>query len=298
MKILYGAGNRPGANLQLKRFLGHCNLDIRCAAYFHGSDLLECVDWTLDALQSNNSYDKGKLNSLFGYEGAPHIDYNHAQILLEEVYAWKPDLVISDAEPITAHIAKALELRLWYCSPLLLINGIEWERKQHKYSFAIKKMYKTLQTLPQAERKLVYSPFCDISMRPRLKDGFEWCKPYSETESFGKINTMSPQRVENDCFKYIQQNLKNNQVLTTGETSFVADAIYSGYNIAVAPAISDPESLTNASLCEYYFLGSDLGEIETSIEYAQHQFDRFLTRPFTNALSIQDWKCLHEILNM
>lgn len=295
MKILYGAGKRPGANLQLKRFLDHCDHEIRFATYLRYSECLPYIDWTLDALKSTNSFDKKAVNNLFGYKSAPHVDYGNAEILLEEIDIWKPDLVISDAENITAHVAKSLEIQLWYCSPLHLLDGIEWDKKQLKYHIVLEKVRKQLLALPNAELTLIYSPFCDISMRPILKPGYEWCKPYFTTPQ--KLSSVNIQRTKLDSFKYMVEYLPSEHLLTTGETSYLSDAVYAEKTIHIAPTMSDPESLLNANLCENYLIGTDLGEIETNLEYTKTRLDKILDLTFSdNYLSRQNWKQLHEKL--
>src|SRR3972149_8175654 len=100
MKILYSADNRPGASIQLQRFLSQTKETVRIAAYLPAHRYLEKIDWTLDALRTKNHFRKNQVNELFGYTGLPFVDLENIERLLDDVVAWSPDLVISDAEPI------------------------------------------------------------------------------------------------------------------------------------------------------------------------------------------------------
>ena len=130
MKILYGAGNTSGANLQLSRFLQHSSHEVKIAAYVRNHRYLDYINWSLDALQINNGYQQKKVNELFGHTGVPPISYYEASEMLDDLAEWNPDLVISDAELITAHIAETFEVPLWICSPLCLATGTEWDKSQ------------------------------------------------------------------------------------------------------------------------------------------------------------------------
>jgi len=280
MKILYGAGKHPGANIQLSRFLQDTKHDVRIAAYIRNSNDLLYIDWTLDALQGGNGQ---YLYTYFGHHGIPRIQNDKADTILTEVGDWHPDLIISDAEPIVAHIAQSLDVDLWYCSSLLLLDAVSWEKRpvfSKGYRFS-----------PPACRNLVYSPFCDVAMRPVLKPEYNWCRPYTELSTV--LSTTDLARAKHKSFKYILRNLRENQVLTTGETSLVADAFYDRRYIYVSPIMSDLESAVNAELCDRYFIGSNLGEIETSLAYVKSAFDNS-HMPREDYLSIQNWNTLEQ----
>ena len=57
-------------------------------------------------------------------------------------------------------------------------------------------------------------------------------------------------------------------IFTTGETSFVADALYNGAKVCIAPNLNDPETLLNAILIRHYNLGDDLAQVELMESYA------------------------------
>jgi len=267
------------------------------------------IDWTLDALRHRySSKNKQELIKLFGYYGLPDVGFHELSILLEEISEYNPDLVICDAEPIVANIAKVLGFRLWYCSPLHLLDGVKWGSSQIKYRSRLEKYKKLLIKLPRAERTFVYSPFGQIQpLCPELKPGYEWMEPYhvhSDGDKSGGVaiikdgerisilskilNCVPP--FDLTLFSRHEYNLshltsvsmldesnrdiyrdivsRSSWVFTTGETSFVADAVYNGAKVCIAPDLNDPETLLNAIMVRNYGLGDDLAQVELMESYA------------------------------
>ncbi len=66
------------------------------------------------------------------------------ELLVEEVAEFGPDLIICDYEPIMANIAKAMDIRLWYCSPIHMLDGIDWKYGQLKYAGLLENTRKNL----------------------------------------------------------------------------------------------------------------------------------------------------------
>jgi hypothetical protein len=181
MRILYSAGNRVGANSQLSRFLQHAGSkhEIKIAAYLKSSDSIPHIDWTLDALHYNKpATANAEMFKLFGHRGVPFVNINNVRILLQEIEQFEPELFIVDGEPTTAHIAKKLGIKLWYYSPLHLLNGLEWEKGQLRYISRLTSLRHMLRSMPEPDAAFIYSPFGDIKFRPYLKNGFEWIQPY------------------------------------------------------------------------------------------------------------------------
>jgi hypothetical protein len=255
----------------------------------------------------HSSKNKQGLIELFGYHGLPDVGFHELSILLEEISEYCPDLVICDAEPIVANIAKVLDFRLWYCSSLHLLDGVKWGPGQIKYRAKLEKHKKLLAKLPAAERRFVYSPFGDIQPCPKLKPGYEWMQPYhvqGDGASSGGVaivkdgrrisilskilNCVPPfdlilfSRHQYDLSHLRSVNMldernrdiyrdivsRSSWVFTTGETSFVADAIYNGAKVCIAPDLNDPETLLNALIINHYGLGDDLAQVELMENYA------------------------------
>lgn len=313
MKIVYSCSNRIGAGIQLTRFLKHMTgsaHEVRIAGFRRSTEALTHIDWTLDALKHKYSIkDRQGLIELFGYYGLPDVGFEELSILLEDISAYNPDLVICDSEPIVANIAKVLGFRLWYCSPLHLLDGIDWELGQMRYRAKLERYRKLLNKLPPAERVFVYSPFGDIEFGPALKDRYEWMCPYhidskpnvtkiggvaiiddgARISILSKIlNCIPPFDLKlfsthkydlshletismldsGDCDKYTDIVSRSSWVFTTGETSFIADAIYSGAKICIAPDLNDPEALLNAILVRHHGLGDDVAQVELMENYS------------------------------
>lgn len=336
MKILYSAGNRVGANSQLYRFLASLPKEhtIRIAAYLKSSHSLAHIDWTLDSLYHNIISKKKsiELRNLFGHPNVPTINIENATVLLSEAIEFEPDLIISDGEPISAHIAKTLGVELWYCSAVHMLDGIDWGHAQLRYLSLLENTRKALSTMPEPDRIFVYSPFCDVAFRPVLKEGYEWMQPYhvigcdsdkeyenifiiNEYERFSPIvkiiNSLS-ERVAlvspySESFNNIDLFLNNDdesykkllgcckKVFTTGETSYVADAIYNKKNICIAPSLNDPETLLNAILVKEYSVGVDIGQVELMDVFALNQLEEALSiNNKIDFLSKQERPKLHE----
>jgi len=322
MKILYSAGNRVGAGLQLYEFLKSTNHEVKVAAYSKSSQLLTHIDWTLDALFHKYSIcDRVKLTELFGTYNIPLSGTKEAQILISDIDDYAPDLVICDGEGLVANIAKSMGIKLWYCSPLHLLDGIKWERNQRRYLSSLEGTRKFLYKLPIADRTLVYSPFGDVHMRPILKEGYEWVRPYYHSiegrserskriviirgadriSKLSKIlNCIAPfdltmfsafsydfshldTRNINCLKKYGQMLSECSWYFTTGETNHVADAIYGEVGrICITPNLEDPETLLNAILCTSYNLGDDIAQVERLGKFAVEVIEESIKNPRTN----------------
>ena len=336
MKILYSAGNRIGANSQLCRVLTSLSKKhtIRIAAYIKSSHSLAHIDWTLDALYHNKIAKRNscQLRSLFGHSNIPVVNIENAKKFLSEAIKFEPDLIISDGEHVSAHIAKTLGVELWYCSALHLLDGIDWSRGQLRYTSLLENTRKSISKMPEPDKIFVYSPFGDVAFRPILRTGYEWMQPYhitgidghkqynnicviNEYERFSsivkilnslteKVALVSP---HSGSFNNIDLFLSNDEesykkllggcekVFTTGETSYVADALYNNKNICISPSLNDPETLLNAILVREYSVGSDVAQIELMDFFALDELEKaFSKENKTDFLSKQEHPKLHE----
>jgi len=336
MRILYGAGNRIGANSQLFRFVqaaGHQH-EIKKAAYLQSSHSLTHIDWTLDALHHNvvASKHSPSLQKLFGHTGVPLVNVYSVNTLLRDVEIFSPDLIISDGEPISAHIAKSLKIKLWYCSPIHLLDGVQWEAGQLRYTSLLNRMRGFISKLPEADRVFVYSPFGDIKFRPVLNASYEWLTPYYVDATHGcnecvaivndynrfsylskilngssqTITLFSPFKEEFSNMEthlitklntYLDALSRSVSIFTTGETSYVSDAFYAGHNICISPTLNDVESLLNAIMVKEYKLGTDVHQVELMDQFAFDEIEEGLAKnPRTDYLSSQKRSLLHEEL--
>lgn len=182
MKILYAASDREGASIQLLRFLqatSNKNYTIKIAAYNRFNNF--SIDWNLESLKNIFAPDILSFNN------------DKLQTYYEQVKYFDPDLIISDLELYTSHIATLLNKRLWQVSPNLLHYGTP---KKEKMAVGLFKSYPHLfnnldltqrvkNVIVNSEKNFVYSHFGDTN-NFQLTDGFEWIRPYHVT---GKIST-------------------------------------------------------------------------------------------------------------
>jgi hypothetical protein len=230
------------------------------------------------------------VNDLFGHSGVPQIDYELASLILDHLVENTPDLIISDYEPITAHIAQTMEIPLWYCSPLLMLVGMDWESGQGRMIRQFDGVLENIKKMPKAQRQFIYSPFCDLAGRPLLKEGFEWVKPYTEKNQ-GLISEAHP--LLNELRKNI---LPDGQAITTGETCFVSDMLYQNRTVAVVPDLEDAEQTLNAELCSWYWTGQNLGKLsDSNWEYTQSRAS--MLKNCSVSMSPQNWGYLHDKVN-
>ena len=294
-KILYSAGNRVGAGEILRRFLlSKPNCIIKTAAYIKSSYNIQFIDWTLDALidesmVTGNNLDKKDLIKLFDHDYLPNLIAKQAALLIEEVSAYAPDLIICDGEPILAHIAKSLNIELWYVSPLHLLNGIKWNFPGCHYFYYLENQRVAMDTWPKADKTFIYSPFAWFGLK--LKKGFQWICPdvIANNDPFIDATFISTdhERIKDitnivNCFNSnIKLNYINSKWLfTSGETSVISDGINSGVGrIAVAPRIDDPELLINAFLINKLRLGDDLSQIEFMDKFSINEIENSFLKP-------------------
>lgn len=325
MKIIYSAGDRVGANSQLSRILenlqGH---QIKIAAFIKSSESIAHIDWTLDSLYYNKAFPTNKELSEIFDSNIPFVNVRNVKIFLKEAEEFEPDLFIIDGEPIAAHIAKKLNVPIWYCSPLHLLDGVQWERGKLRYNSKLIKLKKILNNLPEPEKIFIYSPFVDIENSPQINSGFEWIKPYHHKIS-SKLISNTGAAIINDVDRisdlskilnsvsfdlklfssfgekfsninsliinktnYFEELKKTRWLFTTGETSFVSDAFYNLINLCISPSLDDYESLLNAILITEYNIGTDVSKLELlgkySIDIIEESFAKKLKHNYLNEI--------------
>jgi hypothetical protein len=264
MKILIGANNCLGSNIMASRIINHLSSihEIRIAAYYKNHQYLKSIDWCLDALYQPKFRSLNYFKEKFGVFG-PNINHNLADLIINNLSEWNPNLVISDCEFFTAMVAKVLEVPLYYCSPLLQIVGIHHVQKELDYNL-FGNFRKYFNLLPIADFYLIYSPLCDISCRPVLKDGFEWIRPY-----YNKPNIITENNFELDLYK----KCISNSLITTGETSFISDCLYSGKQFFVSPNPLELEQILNGHLSQWYGVARNIGR-SNNIDFIKKEVDK------------------------
>ena len=266
MNIIYSIGKRIGGSNQALEFIKNTNHKVKIAAYSVSSYSIPHVDWILDPMHKVEN---------FYIDDIDHLRYNlnHINSLVKDVIDFNPDLIITDCEHILSFIARKLNIKLWYCSSLHLIDGwIAREKIIYNYWFELFKNQRT--KFPEAERTLIYSPFGDLSNSLRLKKKYEWIRPYySEYKEISIEENIRKSKLE----KIIKHSEKNtNYIFTDGLTNDISNAIYNNQNIISSPSnpiynknnissvysLTHLESMVNSVVVEKLQIGCNIGQIE------------------------------------
>lgn len=336
MKILYAAGNRTGADIQLYRFLENLpsKHTVKIAAYLRSSNSIHTVDWILNAF-TKRARKKAKVqmvNQVFR-----GLDKQILNIYINDIKEYSPDVIVCDYEFITSFIAKQLGIKLWYCSPIHLINGIKWKiGENRKCAPFIDTVFNNLTLMPKADKYLVYSAFGDVFFRPELKDKYSWVKPYhvkakksksnydylfsiNEHTRFAPLNNIiryfnykhksiiiSPFGEENKHIDYCLNTDYNNyskylynckKVFTTGDSNAIADAIYNNKNICISPDWEDTEASMNYTLLDRFDFSSALPKVELMDKYSLEYLEKgMLSENQKDFVNEQGTKYLHQLL--
>lgn len=185
MKILYAAGNNTSARIQLSRFLTAMEdkpYTVKIAAYKKSSPKDISIDWTLDCLL--NIFKPDNIST----------DNENFEIYYEQVKEYSPDLIISDLEYFTSHIANVLNTAIWQCSSTLVNHGLTRKTKydlgvfkNHAYTFNrnLLQIQRTTNILENANQKLIYAHYGDMKEAPPINSQYEWIRPYHQ---IGKIS--------------------------------------------------------------------------------------------------------------
>jgi uncharacterized protein (TIGR00661 family) len=301
LKVLYAAGNRLSSKSQLERvyyFLDKKNVKLKLAAYKKSSPNYINIDYTLDGLNGFINEDDRIVN----------IDNNYnLSLYCELIKSYNPDIIISDFEIYTSYAANKLGIQLWQVSPLSLMFALtDYEiaksRILSKYKYLFSKsttFYGYYQNMSiNSDKNFVYSHFCDLKNEPKIKDGFEWMRPYSQ---IGDVNSQSKHNVfcsmigdnkelikelskTEDCvvfsdaviedYKNIKlkktsdmdeyfSNLKNcNFAVNEGSTSCLSDAYYNGKFSYIYPDFTNTESVINYCISETRKIGGILRDFK------------------------------------
>jgi hypothetical protein len=326
MRIIYSAGDRFGANNQLYRFLENCptNHEVKVAAFINSSISFKSIDWISNSFYEDPLAKKAryKIRSILGvdkYESPP-LNYEAIKTFVNDVEEFKPDLIISDFELVSAFVARLFNIPLWIFSPLHIANcfgDLNFKLRYESFLYIYKKR---INIFPKAERKLIYSPFGDINGFPKLQKGFEWISPYTvsvddnsternlfiinDKSRIDKLsNIISYLDKESDImsiddgvalYKYRLSNC--NQVICAGDTDHISDAIYNNKCISITSSIKDIESLLNALFVSEFGLGQDMGQIELMEKYSLEYLESYLKIKNKKPVFKKRNKFIHEFL--
>lgn len=178
-KILYAASNNQNAKVQLSRFLKCVSpaIQIKVAAYKLSSPKNVSIDWTLDCLLNIYKPDLISANN------------DNLNTYYEQIKSYNPDLIISDLEYFTSHIANVLDITLWQCSSSLINFALTKNEKynlglfkHHAYSLNRDPLHtqRTINLIDNSNCNFVYSHYGDTELSPTLLENFEWIRPYHQ----------------------------------------------------------------------------------------------------------------------
>lgn len=212
-KIVYAISNSDSSKYQLKRFLEETvnkPFHIKIAAYKESSPKGINIDWTLNCLQ--NLYDPNIMslqNKNYNILFNKLLKNETYMVYFDQIKSFNPDLIISDFEFFTSHIATLLNKRIWQCSPSILKHALPVNQKRkldgiRYYSYFVNreaiKIDREKNMISNADRKLIYSYLGDANFNFLLNDGFEWIRPYH------KIGDDSLLGRHNICANMIKRN--------------------------------------------------------------------------------------------
>lgn len=177
LKILYAASNNENGKIMLSRFIKAIEgkpYIVKVAAYKQSSPQNISVDWTLDCLLNMFNVDA------VSTENENFVTY------FNQVKYFNPDLIISDMEYFTSHIANVLNITLWQCSSSLITYGLTKSEKHNiglykKYSYLFHSdaiVQRNINVIDNSNYNFVYSHFGDMENPPQLNDDFQWVRPY------------------------------------------------------------------------------------------------------------------------
>lgn len=300
MKILYAAGNRKTASLQLERIYLSLsslpNVKLKLAAYNISSPIGINIDWTLDPLQG--VYGK---SPVLTEDSIEHINYCR---LIEK---WGPDLIISDFERYTSSIGMSLGIPVWQVSPIVALFALKPKDvfkyeivkrcqifyNKNKFEYGIIK-----NMIENSQKKLIYSHIGDLKSRPFLKDGFGWCRPYFD---FGDINANCEEAIccfmdykninmlklidrkntiifsnrikenltkklktMNDYSEYLCYLKNSKKFICDTQSSTLADAYYNGIKPFVYRDLLDLECIINYCMSKEHHLLNEIKDINNN----------------------------------
>lgn len=281
MKILYGAGNINGSNLRLSHFLRHTHHNVRCGAFFKEHKYLNTIHWNLDALNTSSNRTAKEVQEITGipFKVNPSTFY----MMLDDISNWNPELVITDYEFITAYIAKILDIPMISCSPLHLIDGVQWKRGKKKLFTS---EYSRLESFKHSVEKLIYSPFGLLENAPELNDGFEWITPYPIQEFLYPRETFNIKKTTelNDCS------------FNTGNSQNLYYDLMQGKKLCIADSQSNIEDRLNGIFVDSLGLGVSIGEGEKNHLYCMNKLQSLFNSNFEYNI-VNEKEFLHERLS-
>lgn len=252
MKVVYSSNNFIGSNLRLSRILEENYFEeVKILAYYNYSNKLHHIDWALDCLLP-------KPMNFFRDRDAPRINKYYAELIIDEIISFKPDMIISDLEPVSAYIAKLNKIPLCYLSPLVGLLDT------NTYLPAYLKLFrKKILKYPESNINIVYHPL-------KISEKYD-----NIITSIKDVDIVSSEDLNiKEKGIEISEFFNKNFVMNGGETDYISDAIYNNKNIYIVPKFMDFESMYNCYIVEKFNIGTNLGLLNSSNEYVLFNLDK------------------------
>jgi hypothetical protein len=240
IKIVYAASNTYSAKLQLERFVAE-TIDkpytIKLAAYKKSSPSNISIDWTLDCLY--NMFRQGHIST----------DNQNFEIYYNHIKSFDPDLIISDLEYFTSHIANTLNTKLWQCSSSLINFALT---KEEKHTLGLYNQFAILiyrnpvhydrqvNMINNSDDNFIYSYLGDAKQL-NIQEKYQWIRPY---HLIGKKSKLSQHDI-------VGATIENNQNILkflhkTSDSVLFSENYYEKYtNIISKELHNDEEYISN-----------------------------------------------------
>lgn len=252
MKVFFAANKYVGSSLRISRLIADFP-NHKILAPLYNSHYFTYVDYLTDGLL----YKKVKIfkpQTHLARVPTPKCNKICVDIILKELKEWGVELIVSDLEPISAYIAKSLNVPLFYVTPL---RAVKYEAGKFN------KILTTMHELPIADKVIVYYPF--------ITNDYDHVYSYND-----KAETIINDPEISSKYKFLKESLEGNHIFSAGETDYLADALNENKKIYIMPKYKDYESMVNAHVFEKYGLGIDIGTINSSNSYIKYNLEKEL----------------------
>jgi len=257
-KILFAGNKFIGSNLRISRLIND-NINYKILSYYKYSDSLKKIDWNLQALEPSAI-------NFFNNKHAPKCNKYYIELLLDEINSWAPNLIISDLEPISAYIAKSLNIPLWYVSPLVSLYD-----NHLKLPGYLKLFQNKIKKYPKANKYIIYYPIIISNNFDHVITKYEKCDQNVLTNSY-KIK----QKLNN-----LLSIINNDFVLTSGETDFISDTLFNNRKNYIMSKNHDLESMFNCYILDRIGVAIHIGNINSSNIFINNNINKNIYNNFT-----------------
>lgn len=283
-KILYAASASKESYLQLCRTLIPLSnsFEVRIAGYRNYLDGVD-ADYTLDSL-----FD------FYGRDASKPVRSKVFERYCKEISTYNPDLIISDFDFFTSLAAVDLGIPYWIVSSFALWFGLDLKIKNKLNCFKrhgsvfrhLKNHHRYGYQIENAEKIFVYSFLGDAQSAPLLMDNFYYVRPYhvDAVAKNSKNVTVVISEVNKNLLNYVKpidgnvayslveseiptvKSINHNSYpidlvnsyfsISTGETTFISDAVYNKIYPIVYPDYRSKTSILNSAVLEHYGIGT------------------------------------------